>query len=297
MSGKPTTRQAPALPPTAGPDEAGATGSIRGEARHCGLPRLEQRMLWCRVLGVAPAWTIAHDTDPLPAEALRQFRDLAARREAGEPMAYLLGEREFMGRLFQVSPAVLIPRPETELLVTLGLEALDGVAGAPRALDLGTGSGAVAISLALSRPDVQVLATDASADALAVALGNAARLSAPVEFRQGDWWAAVAPDERFDLIVSNPPYIAADDAHLSSGDVRHEPRLALASGEDGLEALRIIVAGAPGRLREGGALRLEHGWDQAPAVRELCRAAGLEEVASWRDLAGIERVTGGRWSV
>lgn len=252
-------------------------------------------MLLEHVLGVNRAWLIAHDTDPLAETAVARFRQLAVRRQAGEPMAYLIGEREFMGHSFEVSPAVLIPRPETELLVETALAHLSGTP-APAVLDLGTGSGAIAISIALARPDASLTATDLSAAALALSASNASRLGARVIFLAGSWFEALndaAPDAFYDVIVSNPPYIAKDDAHLSQGDLRFEPELALTDMADGLQALQTIAMGAAARLKPGGCLWLEHGWDQAPAVRDLLRATGLVRVESRRDLAGIERISGG----
>ena len=256
------------------------------------LPRLEVRMLLEHALGKPRAWLLAHDTDPAPAVAAELYRALAERRLAGEPMAYLLGEREFMGHPFRVTSDVLIPRPDTELLVETAIEALSGTPG-PTVLDLGTGSGAIAVSVALARPQAVVSATDRSAAALAVATDNAGRLGARVRFLQGDWFGALPAGERFDLIVSNPPYIDSADPHLQQGDLRHEPRGALTDDADGLSALARIAADAPGWLKPGGALWMEHGWDQAEAVRNLLRAAGLTRVASRRDLAGIERISGG----
>ena len=266
--------------------------TLRSLQVQTGLPRLEFHMLWEHVLGVSRAWLIAHDTDALTPEAVADFRGLAQRREAGEPMAYLLGWREFMDHRFDVTPEVLIPRPETELLVACALEAVAARPGA-RILELGTGSGAVAISLALARPDAQVVATDVSQGALAVAQGNAARLRANVQWYAGSWYDVLPAGMAFDAIVSNPPYIAADDAHLQQGDVRFEPRLALTDGADGLQACRAIVAGARRWLNAGGALFVEHGWDQAGAVRELLHQARFEQVESRPDLAGTPRVSGG----
>lgn len=257
-----------------------------------GLPRLEARMLLEHVLRKPRAWILAHDTDPLPPEAVRAYTVLAARRNAGEPMAYLVGQREFMGRGFAVGPEVLIPRPETELLVETALEWLAGFESLS-VLDLGTGSGAIAISLALARPDLAVLATDRSMNALKVAAENAISLGAHLHFAGGDWYGALTGEPKFDLIVSNPPYIARDDAHLEQGDLRFEPRGALTDEGDGLQALRIIAAGAPAHLKPGGAIWVEHGWDQAEAVRGLLEKAGLRGVDSRRDLAGIERISGG----
>jgi release factor glutamine methyltransferase len=249
-------------------------------------------MLLEHALGKPRAWLLAHDTDAVPAPEEEIYRALAARRLAGEPMAYLLGGREFMGHDLRVTPDVLIPRPDTELLAETAIEALGDRAGAAM-LDLGTGSGAIAISAALACPRAEVSATDRSAQALAVAADNAARLGARVRLLQGDWFEAVPPGERFDLIVSNPPYIASADPHLEQGDLRFEPRGALTDGGDGLGDLARIIAGAAGHLRPGGALWLEHGWDQAPAVRELLRKAGFTGVKSHTDLANIERISGG----
>ncbi len=258
------------------------------------LPRNEAHILLAHVLGVSRTWLIAHDRDPVPADRVQHFLELASRRQAGEPIAYLVGEREFMGHRFKVSPAVLIPRPETELLVETGLECLRDVK-APRMLDLGTGSGAIAVSLALARPDAEVIATDRSCDALQVARENARSLGARVTFLEGDWWAALAPrgGTRFHLIVSNPPYIPANDHHLSEGDLRFEPVEALTESGDGLTAIRAIIRDASRWLLPGGALWLEHGYDQATQVRALLASAGLSRVESRTDLAGIERISGG----
>ena len=257
------------------------------------LPRLEQQMLWQHVLGVARSWLIAHDTDPLPEQAVSDYRHLEARRLAGEPMAYILGEREFMGYMFHVSPDVLIPRPDTETLVVQVLEDTAGYA-APRILDLGTGSGAIAISLALQRPDAVVTATDVSQAALAIARRNAHHLQAiNVQCMQGSWYQALPTQAVFDVIVSNPPYIHATDPHLQQGDVRFEPRTALTDGADGLSDIRHIVAGAVAHLASYGAVYIEHGWDQARAVRDIFTAHGFTDVRSVCDLAGIERVTVG----
>lgn len=256
------------------------------------LPRLEARMLVEQVWRQTRAWLLAHDCDAAEPERVAAFEALVQRRLSGEPMAYVIGEREFMGHTFEVSPAVLIPRPDTETLVEAALELLAG-RSAPHVLDMGTGSGAIAVSIALACPAAQVTATDLSAEALAVARANAARLGAAVEFAQGSWFAALAAGRQFDLIVSNPPYIHREDEHLEQGDLRFEPRGALTDGADGLAALAEIARGAPARLRPGGALWMEHGWDQAQAVRGLLQEAGLKNVASRRDLAGIERISGG----
>lgn len=269
---------------------------LRSLLRESELPRLEFQMLWQHVLQVPRVWLIAHDTDPIAEHDLARFRLLEARRKAGEPMAYIVGGREFQGRIFAVTPAVLIPRPETELLVECALDYLNG-RQAPRVLDLGTGTGAIGISIALERPDALVTATDLSHEALGVAQGNARALGASVEFLPGSWYDALADGSApFDLIVSNPPYISARDPHLQQGDVRFEPVGALTDGHDGLTALRRIAEGAPQRLKPGGALFMEHGWDQAQAVRQLLQLAGFTQVSSLPDLAGIERVTGGTYN-
>lgn len=251
-----------------------------------GLPAAEARALLAHVLGAPREALIARPQQAVAASAADRFAALAARRRAGEPLAYLLGEREFYGRAFGVDANVLVPRPETETLVTLALTRLQALA-APRVLDLGTGSGCIAITLALQCPRATVVATDASLDALAVARANAERLAARVAFAHGDWYRAV--EGRFDLIVSNPPYVAEGDPHLA--ELRHEPPLALTAGADGLACLRTIIAGAPTHLTPGGWLLVEHGYGQGAAVRELFRAAGFAAIATERDLAGIERVT------
>lgn len=269
--------------------------TLRDIAGTSTLPRLEWQMLWQHVLQVGRAWLIAHDTDPLTDDALARYRALEARRLAGEPMAYILASREFMGHDFVVTPAVLIPRPETELLVETALDYLDGHA-APTVLDLGTGSGAIAICIALAGPSARVVATDVSAESLEIARRNAQRLGAPVEFLCGSWYDALSEAKGFDLIVSNPPYIAAADDHLQQGDLRFEPAHALTDGHDGLDAIRAIIDGAGRRLNPGGGLFVEHGWDQAAQVRDLMALAGFAQVESLRDLAGIERVTGGTYN-
>ncbi len=255
------------------------------------LPRLEQNMLWEHVLGVSRAWLIAHDTDPLPPDAVQHYAKLEQRRLQGEPMAYILQKREFMDYEFAVSPAVLIPRPETELLVQHALEQIKGNT-AVRVLDLGTGSGAVAISIALARPDAVVVATDFSAEALQVAQQNAHNLCAKVEFLQGSWYDAVVGQAPFDIIVSNPPYIAENDPHLELGDLRFEPITALRAEQNGLADIREIIRGARLYLTEAGSIWLEHGWDQAALVRNLLAQADFNQPTSIFDLAGIPRVTG-----
>lgn len=256
--------------------------------------RLEARVLAAFAWDVSPAWLIAHDTDPLSNTHTAQLQMLLARRLAGEPIAYLVGTREFYGRPFEVSPDVLIPRPDTELLVEQALSHLpaDQVV---EVLDLGTGSGCIAITLALERPLARISAVDQSTTALTVARRNADRLHASVEFLQSDWFTALT-GRHFDLIVSNPPYIAAADPHLARGDVRFEPLTALASGPDGLDDLRHLIRSANTHLKPGGTLLLEHGYDQAEAVRALLHTHHFPAAQSWPDLAGILRVSGGKLS-
>ena len=247
------------------------------------------------VPGLSHAGMIASSEQALPAVVMQAFGQLAKRRLDGEPMAYLLGQREFYGRLFVTRPAVLIPRPETEHLVEAALAHLTD--GEPAAvLDLGTGSGAVAVTLALEAPALTVTAIDLSADALAVARQNAESLGASVRFLQGSWFSPLGRDERYQLIVSNPPYIAADDHHLGEGDVRFEPRLALTDEADGLSCLRLIVQSAPRYLVTGGWLLVEHGYDQGVAVRALFAGRGFLQVETLVDLAGCDRLTVGRQS-
>lgn len=252
-------------------------------------------LLLAHALQRSVSWLYAHGDEPVDGTVAAGFRDLVERRSAGEPVAYLTGRRGFWTLDLMVSGDTLIPRPDSERLVELALERLPAEAPC-RVLDLGTGSGAIALALASERPKARVLATDRSAGALEVARRNAQVHRLPnVEFAAGDWYAPVA-GERFDLIASNPPYIAMDDVHLGQGDLRFEPRGALASGRDGLDALRTIAAGAPGHLRSGGWLLVEHGFEQGSAVRELLSAAGFGAVHTAQDLEERERVTLGQWS-
>lgn len=265
------------------------------QAQQAGLDRVDAHLLLGHVLQRDRSWLIAHDDQPLAAEAQAAFEVLVRRRAAGEPAAYLLGEREFHGLTLSVTPAVLVPRPDTETLVDWALDCLAQAAATrptPRVIDLGTGSGAIALAVRQRVPSAQVTALDASPEALAVAAGNARRLGLPVRFLHSDWWQAVAGDT-FDLAVSNPPYIAGDDPHLPA--LRHEPRQALTPEGDGLAAIRTLVREAPAHLAPGAWLLIEHGWDQATAVRALLAQAGFRAAQTRQDLAGRDRCTGGQW--
>ncbi|MFZ3300519.1 peptide chain release factor N(5)-glutamine methyltransferase [Ralstonia pickettii] len=284
----------PVIPPE---NLARVSDALTALAR-AGLPALEARMLVSHVTGLSRVQLITQDACAIDVAARARISELAARRLAGEPMAYLLGEREFFGRTFKVTPAVLIPRPDTEVLVEQALDRLEE-RDAPAVLDMGTGSGIIAISIALARRDARVWATDASADALAVAIDNAKALGATnVQAALGDWYGALAGTDAppaFDLIASNPPYIAATDAHLDQGDLRFEPASALTDHDDGLRHVRSIVAGAPAWLARGGWLLLEHGYDQGEPVRALLGGAGFANVFTAQDLAGHDRCSGGQW--
>ncbi|MGQ0751602.1 MAG: peptide chain release factor N(5)-glutamine methyltransferase [Betaproteobacteria bacterium] len=261
-------------------------------AARCTIDAVDARALLCHVLGRNTAYLAAHAESTLTPEQNRAYETCAARRAAGEPVAYLTGRREFYGLELRVTPAVLIPRPETELLVDLALARI------PQeqeweVLDLGTGSGCIALSIAHARPRCCIVAIDSAADALALARENAQALRiGNVAFAEGNWFAAVA-GQRFDLIVSNPPYVAAHDPHLTQGDLRYEPRGALIGGPDGLDALRAIIVGARVHLRPRGALLCEHGHDQGAVCRKLLEGAGFHDVRTWRDLGGKERLSGG----
>ena len=256
------------------------------------LDPLENRILLCHATGLTRVQLITQSERALDQDEAARLDALVARRLQGEPIAYIVGRREFFGLDFEVDAAVLIPRPDTELIVELAMERLPQGA---RLLDMGTGSGAIAVAAAHGRPDAEVTALDLSEAALDVARRNAAHNGARVRFLRSDWFGALDAGERFEVIASNPPYIAAGDEHLAQGDLRFEPVGALTDHADGLSALRILVAGAPGFLAAGGWLLMEHGYDQAAAVRALLAARGFSEVQSWRDLAGIERVSGGRF--
>ncbi len=261
------------------------------------IDRLDARLLLEHVCGCRHADLIAHPERPLSAAQTAAFEALVARRAGGEPLAYLVGRAWFGDLEFQITPAVLIPRPDTEALVEVAVARVKTIE-TPRIVDLGTGSGIVAISLARRCPQALITATDVSSEALAVAGGNAERLGVSVRFVEGDWFAPLG-NECFDLVVSNPPYVVEGDPHLLLNGLPFEPRGALTdgvAGGDGLGCVRHIVAGAPAHLRDGGWLLMEHGYDQAVEVRGLLVAAGFVDVASWRDDAGIERVSGGRWT-
>ncbi len=255
------------------------------------LPATEARALLAWVLRAPREHLIAHPETAVSPPARADYEALVRRRQAGEPLAYLLGEKEFYGRPFPVTPDVLVPRPDTETLIDVALACLRG-RHAPRVLDLGTGSGCVAITLQLERTDARVVATDVSNAALAVARANALSLGADVTFLESDWFAALDSGDTFDLVVSNPPYVASGDPHLEA--LRYEPVLALTDGDDGLQCLSILIAGARRYLKPGGWLALEHGYDQAAAVRERMVVAGFQDVTVRRDAGGQARVTSGR---
>jgi release factor glutamine methyltransferase len=261
------------------------------QAQAAGLERLDAQWLLGHLLQRPRAWLLAHDEQALPGAAAAAWPTLLQRRAAGEPLAYVVGECAFCGLKLAVSPAVLVPRPETEELVqwaqTLWPSAPDG-----SVIDLGTGSGAIALALKQRVPQAHLLACDQSAAALAVAQSNATCLGLAMEFAQGDWWGAVA-GRRFGLALSNPPYIAAGDPHLAA--LQHEPQTALTPGGDGLSALRQLVERAPQHLLPGAWLLLEHGHDQADAVRHLFQQHGFEPALTRTDLAGLPRCTGARW--
>ena len=253
----------------------------------------DAEVLLCRALDKPRTYLLAWPEATVPEAALEQFEAWVRRRRDGDPIAYILGEREFWSLTLKVTPATLIPRPDTELLVEQALQ--QQLPGDARVLDLGTGSGAIALALAAERPHWQVTGTDVSAAALAVARSNGERLGlGRVRWCQGSWFAPLAA-ERFHLVVSNPPYIADDDPHLQSGDLRREPRSALVAANRGLEDLEHLVRSAPRYLVAGGVILLEHGFAQGEAVRHLLTARGYSTVRSWRDLGGHERISGGVW--
>ncbi len=266
--------------------------TIGDALRESGLDAVDARVLLRHVIGCDEAWLISHKDRQLSAKEQEAYATLRARRAAGEPVAYLTGEREFYSLAFKVTPAVLIPRPETELLVETALEHIP--ADAPcRVLDLATGSGCVAIAIAKHCPRARMTATEVSLAALAVVRENAARHGVNIEFMESDWFAALS-GRRFDFIVANPPYVAEGDPHLNEGDLRFEPRPALVAGTAGLDCIEVIVEQAPRHLAAGGWLLFEHGYDQGACSRALLAAAGYADIVTRRDLAGIERVSGGR---
>ena len=270
------------------------TASVRAalaEARRRGVDQLDAQLMLARLLGSTRTRLIAHDDAVIAPEVGARWAAWLERRAAGEPLAYLLGEKEFHGLMLEVMPDVLVPRPETELLVDWVLELVPALGAAPRILDLGTGSGAIALAVKQARPQARVTASDTSRAALAVARRNADRHALEVEWIETSWWHGLAA-RRFDLVVANPPYVREDDPALHL--LGHEPRSALASGDDGLDALRVIVAGVDRSLRAGGWLLLEHGFDQSTPVHALMAAAGLEDIELRRDLAGHPRATGAR---
>jgi release factor glutamine methyltransferase len=263
-------------------------------ARQRGVDRLDAQLLLARALDRPRAWLMAHDDAPLDDEPARRFLAELARRAAGEPLAYIVGEKEFHGLSLQVRAGVLVPRPDTETLVGWAIELLQhelATLPAPRVLDLGTGSGAIALAVKQACPRAVLVAVDTSEAALEVAIANGRRLGLPVQWLHGDWWQPLA-GRQFDLVLSNPPYIAEGDAHLAA--LAHEPAIALTSGPDGLEAIRRIVAAARAHLANGCWLLLEHGHDQAGAVRSVLQAAGLDGACSRPDLAGVLRCSGAR---
>ena len=261
------------------------------QARAREVAMLDARLMLGRLLGRTPTQLIAHDDERLGPEAAGRWADWLARRAGGEPLAYLLGEKEFHGLMLEVTPDVLVPRPETELLVDWAVELLVSRVAPAALIDLGTGSGAIALAVKRAHPRAAVTATDASAAALGVARRNARRLALEVDFLETSWWLGL-DGRRFSIAAANPPYIRDGDAALAA--LRHEPRTALTPGGDGLAALREIVAGAPAHLAPGGWLLLEHGFDQAGDVRALVVGAGLEAVETRFDLAGHPRASGGR---
>jgi release factor glutamine methyltransferase len=268
------------------------------DARRRGVASLDAQLLLAHVLATTRTRLIAHDERALTAEEAMRWQDAVERRLAGEPIAYLLGEKEFHGLVLEVDRHVLVPRPETELLVDWGseliglaLERSPGDGAGIRVVDLGTGSGAIALALKRRHPRSAVTATDLSPAALAVARRNAGRLGLAIELVESSWWQGLQ-GRRFDIAVANPPYIAADDPHLAA--LRHEPAVALTPGGDGLDALRTFAAGATACLVPGGWLLLEHGYDQGAAVRSLLAGAAFQGIETRRDLGGHERATGGR---
>ncbi|MBX3640938.1 MAG: peptide chain release factor N(5)-glutamine methyltransferase [Nitrosomonas sp.] len=259
------------------------------------IDTIDARMLLQHVLCVNHAFLLTHLEEPVPASLVEKFTTLVLQRVSGMPVAYLTGERAFYDQIFKVTPAVLVPRPETELLVDLVLETI-AANGSCSVLDLGTGSGAIAITIARHRPQANVVAVDLSNDAISVARWNAQNLGVDnVCLIQGNWYAPLGEDKKFDVIVSNPPYVAECDPHLQQGDLRFEPAIALSAGENGLACIRHIIAAAPAYLVDGGRLLIEHGYDQSAICRLLMEHVGFMHIEVHKDLAGIERVCDGRY--
>ena len=267
-------------------------GAALALARASGLERLDAQLLLAAALQQSRAWLLGHDDEPLSKHLAERITAQIAQRAAGMPLAYIVGEKEFHGLLLKVTPDTLVPRPDTETLVDWALEILQRLPGAPAVVDLGTGSGAIALAIKHRHPAAAVQAVELSAAALAVAQDNARRLGLALRFHQGDWWQPLA-GQRFDLIVSNPPYIAGSDPHLPA--LRFEPLEALTPGGDGMKALLTLIDGAPDHLCPGGWLLLEHGYDQAEAVAAALRLRGFTEPALRLDLGGQPRVSGARW--
>ena len=276
------------------PAQGGQTLRAAVEQVRRRVPRLDARLLIQHLLGITHAQYLADPDRTLSADEVEAFMTLVLRRERGEPVAYLVGEKDFYSRSFRVTADVLIPLPDTELIVTLALKRVKALVW-PRVLDLGTGSGAIAVTLACEHPEAQVTAVDVSAAALVVAQGNAERLGGKLRFVESDWFSALGSGdncETFDLIVANPPYVAARDPHLLQDGLPFEPDLALTDGADGLSCIRRIIADAPRHLVAGAPLLIEHGYDQAEAVRALFAAGGYVDISTWQDLSGVDRVTG-----
>lgn len=261
-------------------------------ARLDGIDRLDAQLLLARVLYRPRTWLLAHDDSMLDEVQRRSLQELLRRRADGEPLAYLLGQKEFHGLMLRVTADVLVPRPETETLVDWALEHLDTEPEDARVVDLGTGSGAIAIAIGTARPNLSICATDASATALGVGRSNGEWHGVDVQWLHSDWWSALA-GRRFHLALANPPYVADDDARLRA--LRHEPQIALRAGREGLDALRTIIVGAPRHLQLNGWILLEHGHDQGCAVRSMLENCGFEQITMRRDLSGQWRCTGGRW--
>lgn len=264
--------------------------ALHGASR-CGIDRLDAQLLLSKVLNQPRTWVLAHDDAVLDDEQHTSLLALLKRRAGGEPLAYLLGEKEFYGSTLRVTPDVLVPRPESEALVDWALECLDRKPNVAEVVDLGTGSGALALAVASARPHARVCATDTSAAALAVARSNGARLGIGVQWLQGDWWSVLA-GRRFHVVLANPPYVADGDVHLPA--LSHEPQIALRARQDGLHALQAIIGGAPRHLEAGGWLLLEHGHEQGHAVRSMFEEGRFEEIETRDDLSGRGRCTGGR---